>query len=230
MSSRPCISIVIPCFNEETAIPVVLDKITQAGQQTGLIAEIIVVNDGSSDGSAKLLQARSDIQVLHSVVSEGYGGALKKGFAQARGEYVLFMDMDDTYQISDMQRMLEHLEQKNLAVVFGNRLAQQSGMPAIRMVGNKFYHYCLRAFSLPPLEDPCTGMRLFRRELIADFCSLPQNDLSYSMALTMHILTAKIKYGEIRITYHERLGESKLNSFLDGWRFLWTILSNRLSA
>lgn len=228
--TAPSVSIVIPCLNEEAAIPVVLTKVSEARHRLPNIIEVIVVNDGSTDGSGRLLSARQDVRVIENGRPTGYGAALKKAFAEARGELILFMDMDDTYDIVDLEKIQSLLLERNLQVVFGNRLGEKTGMPVVRWFGNKFYQFCLRLLGLPPLEDPCTGMRLFRRELVSDFCGLPENDLSYSMALTMHILSRRMSYGEIRIVYHERIGVSKLNSLVDGWRFLWAILSNRLSA
>lgn len=224
------VSLVIPSYNEIDAIPVVLKKVLDYQKQDPRLSEIIVVDDGSYDGSEKILERWNGIRVLRSKKSGGYGAALKKGFQAAQGDLILFMDMDDTYQISDLSRMIEVLIENNNDVVFGNRLDQSAGMPWVRFVGNKFYHYCLKALSLPRLTDPCTGMRLFRKELVSAFCRLPEDDLSYSMALTIFILSSKISYNEIQISYLERIGDSKLNSVIDGWRFFWVILKSQRSA
>ncbi|MFN7727559.1 MAG: hypothetical protein ACK5P7_00185, partial [Bdellovibrio sp.] len=77
------------------------------------------------------------------------------------------------------------------------------------------------------LRDPCTGMRLFRRQLVPSFCQIGPNDFSYSIALSLFILKSKIPYGEVEISYHSRAGISKLSAIVDGWRFFWTILSSR---
>jgi glycosyltransferase involved in cell wall biosynthesis len=167
---------------------------------------------------------------LRSEKAEGYGAALKRGFRHAKGDLILFMDMDDTYDVADLPKMYELLLKNEHAVVFGNRLHGKNGMPLVRRIGNNLFHYCLKLFLLPHIGDPCTGMRLFHKNLKDNFCSLRENDLAYSMALTVHILTSKISYGETHVLYHERIGESKLNSFNDGWRFLWSILLNRLSV
>lgn len=228
MSTVPSISIVIPCHNEEKAVSVVLGKIEALRASWPLIREVIVVDDGSSDASSALLSARGDITVLRNEKAEGYGAALKRGFRHASGELILFMDMDDTYDIRDLPKMYERMSTKNgVAVVFGNRLSELNGMPWIRRFGNHFYLYCLKAFLLPKVSDPCTGMRLFTAALRDEFCALKENDLSFSIALTVRILKSRLPFEEVRILYHERIGESKLNSFQDGWRFLWSILVNR---
>lgn len=228
--NTPKISIVIPCHNEENAILPVMEKIRVVRAQMPNIHEVIVVDDGSTDTSSLILQRLEDITVLRSEVAGGYGAALKKGFSHASGDLILFLDMDDTYDIRDLPQMLQLFMTKNLDVVFGNRLADTNGMPWIRWFGNNFYHYCLKALGFPHIQDPCTGMRLFRSSLKADFCQPQENDLSYSMALTLKILRTKLAFAEVRIAYHERIGESKLNPLIDGGRFFWTILVNRLSA
>jgi glycosyltransferase involved in cell wall biosynthesis len=224
---KQTISVVIPCHNEENAIEVVLRKIAAIRLNLPQITEVLVVDDGSTDRSSALLAATPDVRVLRNEKAQGYGAALKKGFLAAQGDLILFMDMDDTYDIQDLPKMLWLMNDRNLSVVFGNRLTEQNRMPFIRRFGNNLYHYCLKLFLLPKIADPCTGMRLFRRELREEFCHLSENDLSYSMALTVHILKTKIPFDETRILYHERIGESKLNSFQDGLRFFWSILANR---
>lgn len=230
MSDNLSISIVIPCYNEEAAISVVLGKIAAVKKVMPNIVEVIVVDDGSTDKSSEILTSQREVTVLRSEKSEGYGAALKKGFNFAKGDLILFMDMDDTYDIQDLPKMYQLLQHKKYSIVFGNRLQSRNGMPLIRRIGNNLYHYCLKLFLLPHIGDPCTGMRLFRKSLKTEFCSLPENDLGYSMALTVRILKSKIPFGETGILYHERIGESKLNSLQDGWRFFWIILVNRLSV
>lgn len=227
---KSTVSIVIPCFNEEGAIPVVLNKITALRSKMPQITEVLVVDDGSTDKSSALLKNYPNIRVIRNEKSLGYGGALKRGFTEAQSDLTLFLDMDDTYDIQDLPKMHQLLHEKNVDIVFGNRLNDQNGMPLVRRFGNNLYHYCLKFFLLPHIGDPCTGMRLFRKSYTNAFCNLPENDLGYSMALTVHILKNKIPFTETNILYHERIGESKLNTLQDGWRFFWIILLNRLSA
>lgn len=224
------ISIVIPCHNEQEAIAPVLKKIRDIRLKMENIHEVIVVDDGSTDTSFELLKKHDEITLLRSEVSGGYGAALKKGFLHTTGDYILFLDMDDTYDIRDLPSMYNLATEQHLDVVFGNRLSTSNGMPWVRWLGNNLYRYCLKIFRFPPINDPCTGMRLFRSSLKEDFCSLGENDLSYSMSLTLKILRSRIRFAEVRIAYHERVGESKLNPLIDGGRFFWTIVINRLSA
>jgi glycosyltransferase involved in cell wall biosynthesis len=227
---KPSITVVIPSYNEVEAIPAVLSKI--AGLRTSMpeIAEVIVVDDGSTDGSAELLATYEGIRVLRNEKPQGYGSALKQGFQNSKSDLIAFLDMDDTYDIRDLKKMSELFHAENLQVVFGNRLTEANGMPWLRRFGNLFYHRSLKVMGFPKIGDPCTGMRLFRRQLTESFCQIPENDLSFSIALTLKIVTSGLRYGEIRIDYNERIGESKLNPLIDGGRFFWTILCSRFLA
>ncbi len=205
-------------------------KVHELRLQMPQVQEVIVVDDGSNDRSSEMLRQFSDLTVLRSERCEGYGASLKKGFRHAKSDLIVFLDMDDTYDIRQLPEIYHQLETQELDVLFGNRLGQANGMPFVRRVGNNLYYYCLKLFGFPHIGDPCTGMRLFRSHLKEEFCSVGQNDLSYSMALTLQILNGKMKFSEMQIRYEERRGESKLNPLSDGVKFFWAILRHRLSA
>lgn len=222
------ISIVIPCYNEEKAIEPVLQKfVSFQGSTRCSIAEIIIVNDGSTDGTSEIIKKFPFVTAITNNQRNGYGASLKQGFAIAKGDFILFLDMDDTYQFSDLDLMYENLLNKDVEIVFGNRLLRRSGMPTLRFLGNKFYYHCLQILQFPNLMDPCTGMRLFRKKWVSEFCQISENNFSYSISLSLFILQNNISYSEVEINYQQRVGESKLNSWFDGWRFLWTILRSR---
>ena len=96
------ISIVIPCHNEEAAIAPVMEKIAEVRSRVPELREVIVVNDGSTDRSPQILKQYTDIEVLNSKKCLGYGGALKLGFQHASSDLIIFLDMDDTYDIRQL--------------------------------------------------------------------------------------------------------------------------------
>lgn len=223
-------SVVIPCHNEQDAIPVVLKKIAAVRKVFPAIHEVIVVDDGSTDNSLKILKTFEDITVISSEKCMGYGASLKKGFMYASSDLIAFLDMDDTYDVWQLPILFKHQQENDLDVLFGNRLQQKSGMPFVRAFGNNLYFYLLKALRFPHLADPCTGMRVFKSHLQGSFCAVNEDDLSYSMSLTLHILTSDLKFAEIKIPYHERIGESKLIPLYDGALFFWAILRHRFLA
>lgn len=229
------LSLVIPSYNEISALPKVremLNQLIQTNQEKKTFSKIdlIIVDDGSSDGSELVLPTWQDCRLIRHEKSLGYGAALKTGFANALGDVVGFMDMDSSYVPLEFIRLAEALQQNKWQCAFGSRTRQESGMPSIRKLGNWLYADGLKALCGSSLTDVCTGQRLFRRELLPLALALPQNDLSYSVALTVSILNQRLPIGEIPVSYLTRDGESKLSVVSDGFGFLFTILRTKYGA
>ncbi|MBK7844897.1 MAG: glycosyltransferase family 2 protein [Bdellovibrionales bacterium] len=224
------LSVVLPCHNEESAIPIVLPKLlslqSEILKQTGLSEiEIIVVNDGSTDQSENLLhQYLSEISLISFPTNRGYGNALKEGFRQSKGDLIAFYDLDDTCQPEDLVSMVNLLKEDRAGMVCGNRLNAQSKMPFLRCFGNWLYRRLTVLLLGIELNDCCTGMRVFRSEYRHVFCSHLPHHLNFSLAMTVLFLRQKGVYREIPIQYHRRLGDSKLSIFSDGPLFLWTLV------
>jgi glycosyltransferase involved in cell wall biosynthesis len=223
------LSVVLPCHNEESAIPIVLPKLlsmrSEILRQTGLSEiEIIAVNDGSTDQSEKLLlQYVGEISLLSFAKNCGYGTALKEGFRQSKGDFIAFYDLDDTCQPEDLISMVNLLIEDRAGMVCGSRLNAHSKMPFLRYFGNWLYRRLTGLLLGIELNDCCTGMRVFRSEYRQMFCSHLPQDLNFSLAMTVLFLRQNGVYREIPIQYHRRLGDSKLSIFSDGPLFLWTL-------
>jgi glycosyltransferase involved in cell wall biosynthesis len=227
---EPLITIVIPCLNEAESIPVIIPDLIRCIKAWSHVKfedfEVIVVDDGSTDNSADLLSHYPDISILQNKHSLGYGGALKKGFGAARGKYITFFDLDRTYDPGDLESMYGLLTSENFNVIFGDRMSQQNNMPATRHLGNFIFASLIRILYRVKMKDVCTGMRIFKRELISEILVLPENGLNFSIALTILILNKRLRWTQFPIRYHERIGRSKLSVVSDGWLFLVTILRN----
>ncbi|MCB0365195.1 MAG: glycosyltransferase family 2 protein [Bdellovibrionaceae bacterium] len=224
------LSLVLPCHNEQEAIPVVLDKLlrdrSRIIEEAGLTdLEIIVVDDGSTDGSADLLRKlEPEIRFIRLEENQGYGRALKTGFTAARGQLLGFYDLDDTCQPEDLIPMVRTLDEEDAGMVCGNRLNENTKMPPQRYLGNWLYRNLTRALLKHEVQDCCTGMRVFSAGYREEFCQTLPDDLNFSLAMTIRFLKSGGTYREIPIQYHRRLGESKLSVFTDGPLFLWTLL------
>lgn len=218
------VSIIIPCFNEIKAIPKVMENLhfflqNQINLRPQINIEIIVVDDCSTDGSFELLKNYDFIQLLRCDFNSGYGFCLKRGFQKASGDFLSFMDMDDTYDVSDILRLIDEMNSQACQIVFGRRSFWNSGMPNLRRLGNAFFRWQLKLLYNSQIQDVCTGMRLFHKDLLPNILSIPVTDLNFSIALTAHILKNRISHREISIIYRKRLGESKLRIIRDGWAF-----------
>ena len=229
------VSLIFPCRNEEASIDRVLSKAISLKTQLvneGLVQgmEILVIDDGSRDASLKCLQkyqqGEDGLRVLSLGEQKGYGSALKRGIREAQGDWVAFCDLDNTCEPSDLKMFLKKAFSSHpaLPVVWGNRLHGQSSMPWIRRFGNRFYQWIFLILSFRWVPDPCSGWRLFKK---SDF--LPQvdefpEDLSFSLAFTAYCLRSKIKFSAVDVSYKQRVGESKLIFFKDGFIFLFTLI------
>lgn len=187
-------------------------------------AEVIVVNDASTDATPDLLKEFPFAKVIHLTEKSGYGSALKAGFELARGDWIAFFDLDGTYDPSDLIPMVQVAKDDAPDLIFGERFTFGKGMPTLRKVGNRIFTYLVSALFQSNLKDVCTGYRLFSRKNKDDILQLANSGLDFSLAMTLWALKSKKSIREVSIRYHVRSGESKLKIVPDGNRFLWTIL------
>ena len=224
------VSFIFPCHNEEQAIPLVLPQALKTKQE--LIEskrikdmEIIVVNDASTDSSLlKLKKYEKEIKILSLRKKEGYGFALQKAFQEARGDWLAFCDLDNTCSPKDLSILINLIQERSLNIVWGNRLHKHSQIPFSRKLGNQIYQFVFLALSFKKIPDPCSGFRLFKKSsFLPQIYNLPK-DLSFSLALTSYCVRNKIPFFTKDISYGERSGQSKLQTFKDGWIFLIQLL------
>jgi glycosyltransferase involved in cell wall biosynthesis len=223
-TGRPAtISVVIPCLNEADAIERCVSSARRALEAAGLSGEVIVVDNGSDDGSPELA-TRAGATVVHER-RRGYGSAYLSGFAAARGDYIVMADADLTYDFGEIPRFVRSLDE-GAELVMGNRMEhiRPGAMPWLhRYVGNPLLTGILNLFFHAGVSDAHCGMRALRSDV------LPRLDLrttGMEFASEMVIRAAKegLDVREISIAYHPREGESKLSSFRDGWRHLRFLL------
>jgi hypothetical protein len=219
----PVVSVVIPCLDEAEAIERCVATARRALEAAGLHGEVIVVDNGSEDGSAELASA-AGATVVHEP-RRGYGSAYLSGFAAARGDYIVMADADLTYDFGDIPRFVRSLEEGG-ELVMGNRMQdiRPGAMPWLhRYVGNPLLTGILNLFFRAGVSDAHCGMRALRRDV------LPRLDLrTTGMEFASEMVISAAKKGldvrEISIAYHPRSGQSKLSSFRDGWRHLRFLL------
>ncbi len=226
------LTLVIPNFNEETAISTVIGKVQSAKSllsEHGItLREIIVVDDGSQDQSIKILQLYQDITITKHEKNRGYGAALKTGFRQATSELICFLDMDATYDPEELVQLCEVLQDPHIKMSLGDRLSLITDMPFSRKVGNLLYVVTIYLIYGALLKDSCSGMRVFRKKDLHEFIDHTPDQLDFALAMSLICLRKKWPVVELPITYKKRIGNSKLNIFVDGFRFLFTIFKYRV--
>ncbi|MCB0377635.1 MAG: glycosyltransferase family 2 protein [Bdellovibrionales bacterium] len=228
------LSVVIPCFNEEDSIPIVIPRMIEVLdnlKSLGRIGqyELVVVNDRSTDRSAERLWSYPQVRILNSTAKvRGYGSALKEGFTQSKSQWLCFLDMDNTYRPEDLPKLLDALDESQCDFAMGVRGFSEKGMSLTRGIGNWLYMKIAQVFYGSPLKDVCSGYRVFHRRHLPDVVSLPENGLDFSIHFTLEMILNNTPIAQVPIQYDPRLGASKLSVISDGLSFLKVLMSLKL--
>jgi len=192
--TKPCLSVVMPCFNEAATVEAIVERVLASGHT----AEVIIVDDGSTDGTLDLLDRMTDprVKVLRQPANMGKGAALRRGFSEASAEFVIVQDADLEYDPADYDLMLEPLLSGDADVVYGSRF--QSGRPRRVLyfwhsVGNRLLTLLSNMFTDLNLTDMETCFKAFRREVVQSL------DLRESRFGVEPEITAKVAAGGWRV-------------------------------
>jgi glycosyltransferase involved in cell wall biosynthesis len=219
---RVDISVVIPCLNEANSLGICIEKANRAMQGAGLHGEIVVADNGSTDGSIEIAE-RLGARVIR-VAQRGYGSALKAGIRVARGAFVIMGDADDSYDFGDLPRFVAEWRKGN-EVVMGNRFAGEIKSGAMpwhhKHIGNPGLTALLNLLFHSGIGDSHCGMRGFTREVF-DRMDLRSSGMEFASEFVIKAAQLKAKTAEIPITlWKDKRGRPPhLRSFHDGWRHL----------
>lgn len=220
-SDEPDISVVMPCLNEERSVGICVERALEGIRRTNLTGEVIVCDNGSTDDSVAAAAA-AGARVVHQP-ERGYGNAYRRGFEAARGRYVVMGDSDLSYDFSELHRLVESLQTGGYDYVLGSRFAGKilpGAMPwSHRYIGNPVLTGILNRFFDLKTSDAHSGMRAFTREAYQRM-GCRTKGMEFASEIVINATKAGLNVGEVPITYHPRIGESKLRSMRDGWRHL----------
>lgn len=212
-------SLVIPAYNEEEGLPLV------AKEYLDVVDEVIMVDDGSSDGTFQAAQrlVGEKVKLLRHEVNQGKVAALRTGVLQARGDIIIFTDADNTYPARYVPQLVQEIV-KGADLVLGARIQARENIPAFNRLGNNIFSFLATYISCIRIKDSQTGMRAFRREMF-DKLDVKAKGLEFETKMTVRAAKLGYKIVEIPIEYRERVGKSKLNPMKDGARMLTALLS-----
>ncbi len=225
------LSVVIPAYNEEDGIAEIVERVLSVGpalEKIGVALELLVVDDGSKDRTAEIVRGYPAVRLLQHNPNRGYGAALKTGFCAASGDLLGFLDADGTYPPESFPALCEAALAGADVVVGSRRSGAESGMPLVRKLGNFIWANLVTALSGRPVVDPASGMRVFRREVLARLYPLPDG-LNFTPVMSTRAVHEGLNFVELPMPYEERLGRSKLSVVRDGMRFLQTIIWTALT-
>jgi glycosyltransferase involved in cell wall biosynthesis len=216
------VTIVIPCLDEAATIEECVRRASAALARLDRPGEVLVVDNGSTDGSAELARAAGA-----RVVDEprrGYGSAYLAGFAAADGDYLVMVDADLTYDFDEIPRFVEQLD-AGYELVIGNRLGgvQPGAMGLLSRIGNPILSGLLNALYRTPVKDAHCGLRALRRGVLPTL-ALNSTGMEFASEMVIRAVRSNLQIRELPIELHVRGGESKLSPFRDGWRHLRLIL------
>ena len=223
------LSVVIPVYNERQTIEATLRKVVGAALPIGWDKEVIVVDDGSTDGTKEVLQSwTSKVTVIFSPQNGGKGAALKLGFKAAKGDYIIIQDADLEYDPADYSKLLQPIIDGNSQVVFGSRVLNKNAVPFSRIY---FYGGLLitKIFNLlfgTKITDVATCYKVFPRSYIEEISRMPANDFVFDVIELSYVLARKEKILEVPVSYISRKKiEGKKLNWRHGYRCFKRILS-----
>lgn len=217
MSCDKTVSIVIPAKNEGRALGELLSRL----RDLKIIAEVIVVDDGSSDDTAQIAEAAGATVIRHPY-SMGNGAAIKSGARRAKGEIIVFMDGDGQHQPEDILRLLAKMEE-GYEMVVGARTSVSSQAGLHRAAANGFYNRFASWMVGQTILDLTSGFRAVRASKFRRFLFLLPNGFSYPTTITMSFFRTGLPVAYLPIEVKKRIGRSHVRLLRDGVRFLLII-------
>lgn len=216
------LSVVMPCLNEAETLETCIRKAQRAMLEAGVAGEVVVADNGSSDGSVEIAE-RLGARVAH-VSARGYGNALMGGIAAARGRFIVMGDADDSYDFGHITRFLEPLRQ-GADLVMGNRFRggiQKTAMPPLhRYFGNPALTWLGRLFFQSPVGDFYCGLRGFRKDAY-ERLGLRTTGMEFATEMIVKATLLKLEIAEVPTTLSPdgRSRPPHLRTWRDGWRTL----------
>jgi Glycosyl transferase family 2 len=221
------LTVVIPCLNEAETLAVCVDKARGAIASMGITGEVVVADNGSSDGSREIAEVHGARVVRVAV--RGYGAALQAGIRAAQGEYVIMADGDDSYALDDLEPFVEALR-GGADLVMGNRFAggiAPGAMPPLhRYVGNPVLSFIGRRMFRVPVGDFHCGMRGFRRDRVLDL-DLTTTGMEFASEMVVRSAVSGLDIAEVptKLRPDGRSRRPHLRTWRDGWRHLRFLLT-----
>ena len=210
------LSIILPAKNEAAALIELLPRVREMYPD----AEIIVVNDGSTDDTPAVC-VRSNVKCLTSPYSMGNGAAIKRGARAATGDILVFMDGDGQHDPIDVARLLARLDEGYDMVVGARDWGSQAGMG--RGIANTLYNWLASRMTGHPVADLTSGFRAARADKFREFLHLLPNGFSYPTTSTMAFFRSAYPVAYVPIKAAQRVGKSHIKPVKDGIRFLLII-------
>jgi glycosyltransferase involved in cell wall biosynthesis len=225
------LSIVIPVYNERNTVVEIVRRVRQVELPGDLDREVVIVDDGSTDGTREVLDQLRDstVRIIKNPTNRGKGHALRTGFAAATGDLVIVQDADLEYDPEDIPRLINPVLRGKARVVYGSRFTgERRNMLFLHWVGNRFLSLLTNILYNSTLSDMETCYKLFDRELLMTL-DLESDAFEIEAEVTAKLLKRRVRIYEVPISYAGReFDEGKKITWRDGFTALWTLLKYRV--
>lgn len=230
------LSIIIPLYNEEKTIKLVLEKIDEIFKIASYKYEVIIVDDGSTDNSVSIVERaiknlNDSYKLYRAERNQGKGAAIRLGLQYVKGEYVIIQDADLECDPRDILTMIDYVQTNKLSVLYGSRiLNKQNHCPnKLFYLGGRLVTLATNILYLQNITDEPTCYKLFKTEILKKI-NLKCNGFEFCPEVTAKISKMGYKIKEIPISYYPRtIEEGKKLSWFDGIKAIWTLIRYRFS-
>lgn len=222
------LSVIMPVYNEKDTIQEIVKRV----QNVGLAHEIVIVDDGSVDGTRDLLkdiEKQDGVSVILHKKNQGKGAAVRTGIAAAEGELIIIQDADLEYDPREYPKLLKPIEEGLADVVYGSRFLGAARRPILfwNMLANKILTLVTNVLYNNILTDMETGYKLFKKEIF-DGMNIKAKRFDFEPEFTAKILKRKVRIYEVPIEFTPRYyNEGKKIGIMDGVEALWTLIKYR---
>jgi glycosyltransferase involved in cell wall biosynthesis len=214
-------SIVIPVYNEAGNLSNILEEVRNAVRD--LPQEILVVDDGSTDGTFEVLK-ECDVEVIRHPYNRGYGAALKTGIGHAKYDLICTIDGDGTYSSLQIPELARALMQGNFDMVVGARIGKNVHIPAMRRPAKWFINKLANYLCETKIPDLNSGLRIIRKGVIERFAHILPDGFSFTSTITVAMLTNGYSVKYVSIDYFVRHGKSKIRPIKDTFNFIQLVI------
>jgi len=215
------ISIIIPVYNEEEAISTVIDDVNKAMNKTEYSYEILIVDDASTDRTVEIAKSKNT-RVIERTINKGAGASRKTGIANARGEIIVMLDGDGTYNAADIPQMLSYFPKYDQ--VNGARTSEKGTLKYLRVPAKWFIRQLACYLSSTKIPDLNTGLKAFKKDIMLKYLWVIPNGFSCVTSMTLAFLTNGHSVKYIPTKYFKRIGKSKFHPIKDTLMYLQTVI------
>ncbi|MGW8225811.1 MAG: glycosyltransferase family 2 protein [Anaerolineales bacterium] len=222
------VSVIIPVFNEQSTIEAILQRV----KAQDIVTEILVIDDGSTDGTREILASMEESEQLRVILhdsNQGKGAAVRTGFQKAKGDVFLIQDADLEYDPRDYPKLIQPIQEGIADVVYGSRFlgGPRRSVMFWHMVANRMLTFMTNLLYNTILSDMETGYKLFRREIVEGM-KIHANSFDFEPEFTAKILKKKVRVYEIPISFNPRdYEEGKKIGLRDAFQAVWTLVKYR---